>query len=56
MTRFCLLAPSYFRFLRKCSSEFDGKIHEAILLIKKHNPQLNKQLYGRGAFILLKVL
>jgi len=49
--------PDYlnsFKILRKCLSEFNAKIHEA-LLIKKHNPQLNKKLYGRGASVLLKV-
>jgi len=40
--------------LRKSSSKFDAKIHK-VLLIKKHNTQLNKQLYGRGASVLLKV-
>jgi len=43
-----------FKVLRKCSSEFDTKINEA-LLIKKLNPSLNKQLYGRGASMLLSV-
>ena len=33
-----------FSVIKKCSSDYDCKIHEA-LLIKKHQPKLNKQLY-----------
>ena len=29
-----------FKIIKKCSSNFETKIHEA-LLIKKHNPKLN---------------
>ena len=33
-----------FSILRRCSSDYDTKIHEA-LLIKKYKPKLNRQLY-----------
>ena len=33
-----------FKILKKCVTEYDAKIQEA-LLIKKLNPKLNKQLY-----------
>ena len=43
-----------FKTIRKCRSDYDAKIHEA-LLIKKHSPSLNRQLYARGASFLLQV-
>ena len=43
-----------FKVLRICNSEYATKIQEA-LLIKKHNPQLNRQLYANGSSFLLNV-
>ena len=43
-----------FKMLRKCNTDYDTKIHEA-LLIKKLRPQLNKQLNGKGASFLLNL-
>ena len=43
-----------FKIIRKCRSEYDTKIHEA-LLIKKHSPALNRQLYANGSSFLLQV-
>ena len=45
---------SSFTVLKKCSSEYDTKIHEAFL-IKRHRPFLNKQLYANGCSVLLKI-
>ena len=41
-----------FKILKKCVTEYDTKIQEA-LLIKKLNPKLNKQLYAKAASFLL---
>ena len=43
-----------FKVLRICNSEYATKIQEA-LLIKKHNPQLNRQLDANGSSFLLNV-
>ena len=43
-----------FKILKKCVTEYDTKIQEA-LLIKKRNPKLNKQLYAKGASFLLSI-
>ena len=43
-----------FKIIRKCRSDYDTKIHKA-LLIKKHSPSLNRQLYASGASFLLQV-
>ena len=43
-----------FKVLRTCNSEYATKIQEA-LLIKKHNLQLNRQLYANGSSFLLNV-
>ena len=43
-----------FNIIRTCNSEYDTKIQEA-LLIKKHNPKLNTQLYAGGSSFLLNV-
>ena len=43
-----------FKIIRKCRSDYDTKIHES-LLIKKHSPGLNRQLYASGASFLLQV-
>ena len=44
----------HFVVIKKCSSDYDCKIHEA-LLIKKHQPKLNKQLYENGSSFLLQL-
>ena len=36
-----------FEVLEQCKSDFQAKNHEP-LLIKKHQPSLNKQLYAPG--------
>ena len=43
-----------FSILRNCTSDYDTKIYEA-LLIKKYKPKLNRQLYGNGSSFLLKI-
>ena len=43
-----------FSVIKKCSSDYDSKVHEA-LLIKKHQPKLNKQLYENGSSFLLQL-
>ena len=43
-----------FKILKKCVTEYDTKIQEA-LLIKKLNPKVNKQLYAKGASHLLSI-
>ena len=43
-----------FKIIKKCSSTFETKIHEA-LLIKKHNPKLNQQLFANGSSFLLNI-
>ena len=43
-----------FKIIRKCASEFQTKIHEA-LLIRKRNPGLNRQLYANGSSFLLNI-
>ena len=43
-----------FAALKQCKSDFQAKIHET-LLIKKHRPSLNKQLYAHGSSFLLNV-
>ena len=43
-----------FSVIKKCSSDYDCKIHEA-LIIKKHQPKLNKQLYENGSSFLLQL-
>ena len=41
--------------MRKCRNDYyDCQINEA-LLIRKHKPKLNKQLFNSGASYLLKV-
>ena len=41
-----------FVVIKKCLSDYDCKIHEA-LLFKKHQPKLNKQQYENGSSFLL---
>ena len=43
-----------FKVLRICNSEYATMIQEA-LLTKKHNPQLNRELYANGSSFLLNV-
>ena len=43
-----------FTILKKCNSEYETKIHEA-LLIKKRGPKFNKQVYASGASFLLDI-
>ena len=43
-----------FSIIKKCSSDYDCKIHKA-LIIKKHQPKLNKQLYENGSSFLLQL-
>ena len=43
-----------FKIIKKCNSSFETKIHEA-LLIKKHNPGLNRQLFANGSSFLLHI-
>ena len=43
-----------FKIIQKYRSECDTKIHEA-LLIKKHSPTLNRQLYAYVSSFLLQV-
>ena len=43
-----------FLILRKCTSDYDTKNHEA-LLIKKYKPRLNRQLHGNGSSLLFKI-
>ena len=41
-----------FSLLKTCNTQYSTKIQEA-LLIKKHNPKLNTQLYANGSFLLI---
>ena len=41
-----------FKVVRKCVTEYDTEIQEA-LLIKKLNPKLSKQLYAKGPYFYL---
>ena len=43
-----------FKVIRTCNTEYNTKIQEA-LLIKKHNPKLNTQLYAGGSSFLLNI-
>ena len=43
-----------FEVLKQCISDFQAKIQEALIL-KKHRPSLNKQLYVHGSSLLLNV-
>jgi hypothetical protein len=43
-----------FEIVKKCSSDYDTSIMEA-LAIKKKNPKLNKQLFASGASFLLNI-
>ena len=43
-----------FKIIKKCNSNFETKIYEA-LLIEKHNPGLNRQLFAYGSSFLLNI-
>ena len=43
-----------YKIIKKCNSNFETKIHGA-LLIKKHNPGLNRQLFANGSWFLLNI-
>jgi len=43
-----------FTTLKSCRNEYLSKIYEA-LLIRKHSPKLNRQLYANGSSFLLNV-
>ena len=48
------IRPKQFSNAPAMTTKYETKIQEA-LLIKKHNPKLNAQLYGGGSSILLNV-
>ena len=43
-----------FRIVKQCSTAGDTRVHEA-LLIRKHSPRINRQLYLAGASFVLSV-
>ena len=43
-----------FTILRKCNSDYEAKLHEALLLIRD-SPNLNKQCYASGTSFLLNI-
>ena len=43
-----------FTILRKCNSDYEAKIHEA-LHVERHSPSLNKQCYASGASLLINI-
>ena len=48
---FCLNVKSYlnnFSILDNCKLEFHAKIHKALLIKRKLNPNLNRQLYANA--------
>ena len=45
---------NHFDITKKCLSDYDCKIHKA-LLIKKHQPKLNEQLHHSGLSFLLQL-
>ena len=48
------LNTNSFKIIKKCSSDYETKIQEA-LIIKKLTPKLNTQLYANGCSFLLNV-
>ena len=44
----------HFVVIKKCLSDYDCKIYEAVLIKKKHETKLNKQLYENGSSFLLQ--
>ena len=49
-----LVGVNNFTIMRACSTEYNSKIQEA-LLIKKCNPKLNSELYANDLSVLLNV-
>ena len=43
-----------FKTIKKCNSNFETEIRE-VLLIKKHNPGLNRQIFGNESSFLLNI-
>ena len=43
-----------FKIIKKSNSNFETKIYKA-LLIKKHNPGINRQLFANGSSLLLNI-
>ena len=43
-----------FQIIKKCSNDQEAKINEAII-IKKENPQLNKNLFNSGSMFTLNI-
>ena len=43
-----------FTILRKCNSDYEAKLHEALLL-KRDSPSLNKQCYASETSFLLNI-
>ena len=43
-----------FKVIKKCQNSFNVLIHEA-LLIRRHSPSLNKQLFFNGSLFTLKI-
>ena len=43
-----------FEIVKKCLTDQEAKINEA-LIIKKENPQLNKNLFNKGSFFTLNI-
>ena len=43
-----------FQVIKKCQNNFNALVHEA-LLIRRHNPKLNKQLFQKGSLFTLKI-
>ena len=43
-----------FKIIKKRNSNFETKIHK-VLLIKKHDPGLNQQLFANGSSFLLNI-
>ena len=43
-----------FKVIKKCQNSFNVLIHEA-LLIRRHSPSLNKQLFSNGSLFTLKI-
>ena len=49
-----VLTPVLNEILKRCNTEYETKIQEA-LLIKKSKPKLNSQLYANGCSFLLNI-
>ena len=49
-----LASFNIFQVIKKCSDSFNTLINEA-LLIRRHNPKLNEQLFTKGTSFTLKI-